>query len=129
MEHYYGNKYELKEKVITAIREIGVIKPACKKAGISTSTFYRWMQNDGKFVGDFYEASLGCLEVNMEVLKGIPKQKRHMGIWLSLQEEEEKDLKAREEYRKYERERGWLREEPIQENQNKGLGLGMSGAV
>ena len=76
--HYYGNKHDLKEVFISALKETGLIVPACQKAGISTSTFYRW-RDDESDNGDFY---VKYLEVLIDVvlrlgdkLKQVPKQK------------------------------------------------------
>ena len=80
MEHYYyGNKTQTQPLVIEAFKEIGVIAPACKRAGISRTTFYRWLNEDGNFLfaiinafDEFYKDP-----IKKALWDQIPKHKRH----------------------------------------------------
>lgn len=102
MEHYYGNKHELKATFLAIFKEIGVIAPACKKAGISTSTFYRWYNNpEDIFSQDFNEATEQCLETHGKLLRGIPKHKRYLALQALLYEEDAEKEKQEEAYRKF----------------------------
>lgn len=38
-----------KKKVLSALGEMRIVTHACKKAGVSTSSFYRWVQEDEAF--------------------------------------------------------------------------------
>lgn len=46
----------------------GIIAPACKKANISRTTYYRWMENDPNFkeeVNNIFEESIDHVESKM----------------------------------------------------------------
>ena len=77
MEHYYGNKYQLKEVFLNVFKEIGVIAPSCKKVGVSRSTFYRWLTEDQKFNDSFIDATEESWIKNKDNLKHLPEHKRH----------------------------------------------------
>ena len=77
--HYYGNKHDLGDVFISAFKEIGLITIACKKAGITRSTFNRW-KNDETEWGDvfsqkYYEAVGEVCERLGDKLRQMPKQK------------------------------------------------------
>jgi HD-like signal output (HDOD) protein len=72
---YYGNKYELKEKVLEAIERIGILRHACKESGISRATLTRW-QYDEKFEEAVLEAMRRSYKKNKEKLDSVPPQKR-----------------------------------------------------
>lgn len=38
-----------KEKVLSALKEVRIVTYACKKAGVSTTSFYRWRKDDAIF--------------------------------------------------------------------------------
>ena len=94
MEHYYGNKYELMDVFLNFLKEIGVIAPACKKAGISRSTPYRWLdkEENDDFRQKFDEAINIAYEKNKEKILAMPKHKRSLYINLAINSavEEEK---------------------------------------
>ena len=84
INHYYGNKYELKPRFLEALREIGVISPACKKAGISKTTFYRWVAEDGDFGAAVFGAMYDAIEKHRDLLLQIPEHKRSQILQMSL---------------------------------------------
>jgi hypothetical protein len=78
-KYYYGNKTQAKPRLIEAFKEIGVIAPACKKAGISRTTFYRWINEDGSFLTSIINAfeELYKDPIKRALLDQVPEHKRH----------------------------------------------------
>ena len=76
VEHYYGHKHELRHVFLNILKEIGVISPACRKAGISKSTFYRWVKDDPEFEEEVMVAMEKAYKKHGDKMDKIPKQKR-----------------------------------------------------
>ena len=76
INHYYGNKYELRPRFLEALKETGIIGPACKKAGISRTTFYRWYYEGGDFLNDCVEAVDVAFQTKKDLLSNVPTQKK-----------------------------------------------------
>ena len=87
IEHYYSNKYELKPILLNILKDIGIITPACKKAGISRTTFYRWMADDGDFSADVFGAMDMAIEKNRDLLAKIPEHKKSEVLRMALRYE------------------------------------------
>src|ERR1700758_4486267 len=77
MEFYYGNKYALKQKFLEYFKDIGVIAPAARLAGISRSTINRWLRNDDGFVLKTFEAAQYAVQAKGNLIRQIPAHKRN----------------------------------------------------
>lgn len=54
-----------KQALIEAFKEMPIARVACKRAGISRATYYRWRNEDKKFLQQCYEAiSVGIEAIN-----------------------------------------------------------------
>ncbi|MEI6480438.1 MAG: hypothetical protein WCO12_02875 [bacterium] len=76
INHYYGNKYELKSVFLDFLREFGVIGVACKKAGISRTTYHRWLYEDSAFWSACNKAMEETLKSKGDLIRRIPEQKQ-----------------------------------------------------
>lgn len=56
-----------KQAIIEALKEMPIIQIACKKAGISRATFYRWQQEDK----DFKRKSRDALDHGIEFINDM----------------------------------------------------------
>lgn len=54
-----------KQALIEALKEMPIARVACKRAGVSRATYYRWRNEDRKFLEQCYEAiSVGIEAIN-----------------------------------------------------------------
>ena len=54
-----------KEALIEAFKEMPIVRVACKRAGISRATYYRWRSEDKEFLNQCYDAiSVGLDNIN-----------------------------------------------------------------
>ncbi|MDP3729881.1 MAG: phBC6A51 family helix-turn-helix protein [bacterium] len=54
-----------KQAIIEALKEMPIARVACKRAGISRATYYRWRNEDKNFLQQCYEAiSIGIEAIN-----------------------------------------------------------------
>ena len=83
MEPNYGNKYDLKKVFIDAFSKTGLINYACYVAGISVSTFYRWLKDDSDFNAEYLQAGSRAVKLNTEKLRTVPVHKRCLAIQVS----------------------------------------------
>lgn len=51
-----------KERLIEALKEMPIIQIACKKAGVSRATYYRWRKEDKEFLRNSEDALLHGIE-------------------------------------------------------------------
>jgi len=51
-----------KERLIEALKEMPIIQIACKKAGVSRATYYRWRKEDKNFLRNSDDAFLHGIE-------------------------------------------------------------------
>lgn len=59
-----------KKKLLEALREAPIIEAACKKAGISRATYYRWREDD-----EFRREADEAIEIGDERVCGIAESK------------------------------------------------------
>lgn len=69
MENNYTTVEERQEKdkqaLIEALKEMPIARVACKRAGVSRATYYRWRNDDKKFLQECYGAiSIGIEAIN-----------------------------------------------------------------
>ena len=76
INHYYGNKYELKSVFLDFLKEFGVIGVSCKKAGISRTTYHRWVYEDSAFWDACFKAMEEALKSKDSLMRRIPEQKQ-----------------------------------------------------
>ena len=71
MDENNGTVEERKEKdkqlLLDALKEMPIIQVACKRAGISRATYYRWQQEDR----DFKRKSLDALDDGIEFINDM----------------------------------------------------------
>lgn len=79
IEEYLNTQHKehRKQPFVEAFRHLGMIAPACKKAGISRSTFYRWFLEDSDFFSAVFEAFNALYKEKGYLLEQIPRHKRH----------------------------------------------------
>lgn len=54
-----------KQAIIEALKEMPIARVACKRAGVSRATYYRWRNEDKKFLQECYGAvSIGIEAIN-----------------------------------------------------------------
>lgn len=54
-----------KQALLEALREMPIARVACKRAGISRATYYRWRNENKEFLSECYEAiSIGMDAIN-----------------------------------------------------------------
>ncbi len=54
-----------KQALVEALKEMPIVRVACKRAGISRATYYRWRNEDSDFLRQCYEAiSVGIDAIN-----------------------------------------------------------------
>lgn len=54
-----------KQAIIEALKEMPIARVACKRAGVSRATYYRWRNEDKKFLQECYAAiSIGVEAIN-----------------------------------------------------------------
>jgi len=56
-----------KQKLITTLKELPIVLAACKRAGVSRDTYYRWRREDKEFHRD----SDGALEQGIEFINDM----------------------------------------------------------
>ena len=56
-----------KQALIEALKEMPIARVACKRAGISRATYYRWRNEDKSFLQQCYEAIITGIEVINEM--------------------------------------------------------------
>jgi len=77
-----------KRKLVEALKEMPIIVAACKRAGVSSATYYRWRQDDKRFRRESEDAlEQGCLYINdmsESQLIGLIKEKKMpaIALWL-----------------------------------------------
>ena len=81
-EYSYGNKHSLKQVFVEKLRASGLIASACNEAGISHSTYYRWIKTGEKFTQDVNNAMTEAYkdEKLKDELKAIPAHKRSSSL-------------------------------------------------
>jgi transposase len=83
MGHPFNSTETLQANFINYFKEIGLIAPACKKTGISRSTFHRWINaknDDGIFSCSFGEAVSEVYDKHKKLWKKIPEKRRNWFI-------------------------------------------------
>ncbi len=76
------------ETLIEALKEMPIVQLACKRAGVSRATYYRWRQEDGAFRRESDDAlTQGCEYVNdmseSQVIALIKEKKMPaISLWL-----------------------------------------------
>ena len=79
---------ENKKNVIEALKEMPIIQVACKKAGVSRATYYRWRSEDKIFLRESEDALIqGCEFINdmseSQLLSLIKEKKMPaIALWL-----------------------------------------------
>src|SRR3989344_3458213 len=54
-----------KQAIVEALKEMPIARVACKRAGVSRATYYRWRNEDKKFLQECYGAiSIGIEAIN-----------------------------------------------------------------
>ena len=54
-----------KQALVEALKEMPIVRVACKRAGVSRATYYRWRNEDKKFLQECYGAiSIGIEAIN-----------------------------------------------------------------
>lgn len=54
-----------KQAIVEALKEMPIARVACKRAGVSRATYYRWRNEDKNFLQQCYEAiSIGIESIN-----------------------------------------------------------------
>lgn len=54
-----------KQALLEALKEMPIVRVACKRAGVSRATYYRWRNEDKKFLQECYGAiSIGIEAIN-----------------------------------------------------------------
>jgi SOS-response transcriptional repressor LexA len=77
-----------KEKILEHLKNIPIIEIACKKSGVSRSTFYRWRNDDHIFLRQTEEAMQNGIELMNDMaesqLISLIKEKKFQSIqfWL-----------------------------------------------
>lgn len=61
------NQDKVKKKLLDELEKVPIIQYACQKAGISRSTFYRWVEEDDQFAED----SRAAVEKGIDVINDL----------------------------------------------------------
>ena len=74
----YTTRAQKKQNFLNALKEVGLIMYACDKAGVSRTSYYRWVGEDREFlnatIGVFFEFRND--PIKKALIEELPEQKR-----------------------------------------------------